>query len=678
MADTKLTALGAVTPISTDILYIVDDPGGTPVSGKVTVSGLLALAPQGTVTSVAVSGSDGLEVDSGSPITASGTIALGVNAATMRAHLDLEVGTDVQAVDVARLGASTYSTVQHMQDIFHSAGVASGGAITDDGDGTITVTAGAGLIRASTVETSLLYWTDWNGEAGVNVNLADNDMNWVYVEYNAGTPRVVASITEPTQWQTNILLGTVYREGTVLHITEGVRALVGDHALRMIERLKATMPFARASGGNLAATGTLNFSVSAGNWWEGLTNFTTSAFDSAAADRFTYHYRNGSGGFTAVTNVAAINPQNYDNGTGTLAAAPVNDFKADWVYITQDDEIHVLYGRSVFNTLAEAQADGVPSTLPPSFDESHARLIGRIITQEGETAFAEIAGVFTNPLTAAVASDHGGLTGLGDNDHPQYLLVSGLGSVTQAYDAELAAIAGLTSAADKLPYFSGSGTAALADFTAFGRTLVAQASADFARTELAVRPGTDVQAYDADLAALAGLTSAADKVPYFTGSGTAAVADLPSFGRTLIANTLAADARTDLELVYASDAQVRAKTSALTVLSPDSFGALEFVTVTYGATVALDFGTFINARITMTGDLELTAPTNTIFASGIIALRQDGTGLHTLTATNAAYLWDAGTLITLDETANVETLIGYQVLATGQVFMKYIGKWTTV
>jgi len=43
----------------------------------------------GTVTSVAVSGSDGIEVDSGSPVSTSGTIALGVNAATLKTHLSL-------------------------------------------------------------------------------------------------------------------------------------------------------------------------------------------------------------------------------------------------------------------------------------------------------------------------------------------------------------------------------------------------------------------------------------------------------------------------------------------------------------------------------------------------------------------------------------------------------------
>ena len=177
-----------------------------------------------------------------------------------------------------------------------------------------------------------------------------------------------------------------------------------------------------------------------------------------------------------------------------------------------------------------------------------------------------------------VAVAHGG-TGASTASAARTNLGVAIGSNVQAYDAGLASIAGLTTAADKMIYTSGSDTYAVADLSSFARTILDDADA------AAVRTTIGAQASDAGLASIAGLTTAADKMIYTSGSDTYAVTDLSSFARTILDDADAAAVRTTIGAQAAGSYAALGANSDITSLT----GLTTDLAVAHGGTGA---GTF--------------------------------------------------------------------------------------
>lgn len=179
-----------------------------------------------------------------------------------------------------------------------------------------------------------------------------------------------------------------------------------------------------------------------------------------------------------------------------------------------------------------------------------AKANGGLVIESSELA----VDLGASSITGTLAIADGGTGGTSASAARTNLGVA-IGSDVQAHGAVLDDLSGLTQASNKGIFFDTANSASTFDLTAAGRALLDDADASAQRTTLGLAIGTNVQAANSNLSAIAGLTSAANKIAYFTGSGTADVADLTSFARTLLDDANASTARATLGVSIGSDVQ---------------------------------------------------------------------------------------------------------------------------
>jgi hypothetical protein len=154
---------------------------------------------------------------------------------------------------------------------------------------------------------------------------------------------------------------------------------------------------------------------------------------------------------------------------------------------------------------------------------------------------------------------------------------------------------------------AGAGNFEEATSTTIGRQVMAAADAAAILTILGAVIGTNVQAFDTDLTAIAALTSAVDKVLISTGAGTWALAAFPAAGRALAASGASKD------LVLST------RTTAATT----------------DTVLQLDHGKVVST--TSATAVTVTLPNN-LTVDTVLSYSQDGAGQITFTPASGAFL----------------------------------------
>lgn len=188
----------------------------------------------------------------------------------------------------------------------------------------------------------------------------------------------------------------------------------------------------------------------------------------------------------------------------------------------EEGAVKSVNGRSGFVTIGKddiglANVDNTPDLLKPisnpaqaaldgKSDIGHTHLIGAIV---GVGLLASLSAVNNSHWSGADLAVENGGTGASTPAAARNALGLAIGTDVQAYDAKLAAFAGLSPVADKLPYFTAANTLALTSFTSFARSLLDDADAATARLTLGLGSAAVAAATDFASAAQGALAASA-------------------------------------------------------------------------------------------------------------------------------------------------------------------------
>ncbi|MCK5603829.1 hypothetical protein KAR91_18215 [Candidatus Pacearchaeota archaeon] len=489
---------------------------------------------------------------------------------------------------------NTPTAVTLLQEVINKAwatGITTGGTLIDNTNGTIKIETGEAAIRTAADGTTPIYLVRFDEQTPIN--LTDDATNYVYFDYNAGSPQFAVSTSETTADEyTKIPAYVIHRAGNVLTYIDARKNNI-DGKVCTNAKFRGLTKFLHEEGGSvLGEPSDLAVSLTEGYFRYRSAcgphvTFDTSIAGTDNANVFAHYRRNGSG-WTTTTDQKLIDTALWDNNQASPTVLGNNRYGVSWIFVINNtpSSLAVVMGQEEYLNLAAARIATIPSSLP-SIITGLGALVGYVIYEKNATSFDAAQNAFTQTFSTSTPTVHNGLSGLQGGTVSEYYHLTAaehtaLGTITDGA-VTLAKMADLAQDQFIGRVAASTGVPETATITAAARSVLDDTTVGAMAVTLELEIGVNVQAYDVNTAK----TDVAQEYTATQNFNATALTDAATISWNLSVNQVAKVTLEDNRILGAPTNQADGATYILRVIQ-DGTGSR---TLTYNATFKFPGGT---------------------------------------------------------------------------------------